>query len=86
VQGGGVSFDPNEFPIKAADLPAMVEKAAATPKRKAFVTKWVKVPGAWREALRGASGSAYELALTILAREYRLTRSTFLGESCCRRR
>jgi hypothetical protein len=79
-----MSDDPlnlDEWRIK--DLPPQPETMgvkAPPKKRKPFVVKWVPVPRWWKEALRGASGSAYELALIILEEEYKLKHSPFPGE------
>lgn len=59
---------------KLAELHA---RAPVKRKRKSFVADFVQVPHRWKKALRGASGSAYELALTILEEQHRIEHSLF---------
>jgi hypothetical protein len=73
-------FDLSRFKSKKQDRRRVEEIVAATtvserpPKKKArkpFKSKFIQVPMYWREALRGAPGTTFELALDVLAEKHK---------------
>ena len=57
-------------------VPVMIEPGRAVPhkfapKRKPFKSKLIVVPVHWRDALRGATGATYALALAVLDEKHK---------------
>ena len=50
------------------------DSAPSKAKRKEFKLVFVRIPRRWAEALQGASGGAYDLALAVLAEEFQRER------------
>jgi hypothetical protein len=58
--------------IKTVDSPSNIPgRRRRRGGTKPFETKWAKLPRSWKEALRGCSGAAYELAHAILFEDFK---------------